>query len=47
MTTAIVLTDDELSVVAKALLDAYYSTAYLREEIEIIGDLLDQLPTFD
>ena len=47
MTTTLILTDDELHVIVKALHDAYFSTTYRADEIEVIGDLLDQLPVFN
>lgn len=43
MTQSIVLTDDELHVIGKALVDAYHSNDYLTNEKEIIVDLLDTI----
>lgn len=47
MTQTFVLTDDEVHLIRKALIDAYHSTTYLVDEKDTIVDLLNDLPDFD
>ncbi len=47
MTQPVLLTDEELALIRKALVDAYYSTAYLVDERDTLVDLLNELPDFD
>lgn len=47
MTQPIVLSDEEIYLIRKALIDAYHSNHYLVGEKDVIVDLLDDLPNFD
>lgn len=47
MTQTFVLTEDEVHLIRKALIDAYHSTAYLVDEKDAIVDLLNDFTDFD